>query len=132
MAILINLSNFPQIVENQVKAELPSRCLRATNALMHAKNNVLRGARSGKYYGRHRASAPGEPPAVQTGHLRGSSFSPITDSSHQPGIRSNAEYAEPLEYGTIHMAARPFRDRIIEMAMPQIIEIYQEPWHISF
>ena len=131
MAILINLSNFPQMVENQVKAELPSRCLRATNALMHAKNNVLRGARSGNTTESTGIRA-GRTTGSQTGHLRGSSFSPITDSSHQPGIRSNAEYAEPLEYGTIHMAARPFRDRIIEMAMPQIIEIYQEPWHISF
>lgn len=119
------------MIQNQVEAELPSRAIRAANALLNAKNDVLRGQRSGKWYGRHRASAPGESPANWHGHLRDSSFTPLTNDAHLPGIMSNAKYANYLEDGTSKMAARPFRQAIIDKAQQEIEAIYTEPWHIS-
>lgn len=133
MGLKIDVTGIPQKIVAQVEAELPSRAIRAANALMNAKNEVLRGQRSGKMYGNHQASAPGEAPANWSGHLRGSSFTPLTDDAHLPGIMSNAQYADWLENGTPggQMAPRPFRQPIIDKAQPEIEAIYQEPWHIS-
>lgn len=76
------------------------------------KEDILRRPGSGKIYGKHQASAPGEPPATDTGNLR-------SNTNADPNIReegddlvgrvvSNAEYAQALETGTERMAARPF------------------------
>lgn len=131
MAFKIDLTSIPQKIKNQVEAELPSRAVRAANALMNAKNEVLRGQRSGKMYGSHQASAPGEAPGNWSGHLRDSSFTPLTNDAHLPGIMSNAMYANYLEDGTSKMAARPYRQPIIDKAQAEIEAIYQESWHIS-
>lgn len=76
------------------------------------KEDILRRPGSGKIYGKHQASAPGEPPAPDTDNLR-------SNTNADPNIReegddlvgrvvSNAEYAQALEKGTERMAARPF------------------------
>lgn len=58
----------------------------------------------------HQASAPGEPPASDTGHL-------LASIGHRMGVDENGVYGEVgsdqdkakwLEEGTRHMAARPF------------------------
>lgn len=133
MAFGIDITGIPEKIKNQVEAELPSRAVRAANALLNAKNEVLRGQRSGKMYGRHQASAPGESPANWSGHLRDSSFTPLTNDAHLPGIMSNAEYADYLESGTPGgmIAPRPYRQPIIDKAQQEVEAIYQEPWHIS-
>ena len=53
------------------------------------------------------ASVGGEPPHRRTGTLQESiDFGEIT--SHDVSVRVTAPYAKALEYGTIHMAPRPF------------------------
>ena len=131
MGLTIDLAGIPAKVVAQVEAELPSRSVRVANALLNAKNEVLRGQGGGRRYGRHQASAPGSPPAVWSGHLRDSSFTPLTNDAHLPGIMSNAKYAGYLEYGTSKMAARPFKQPILDAAQGEIEAIFQEPWHIS-
>lgn len=68
---------------------------------------LRRGARSGDF---HRASAPGDPPAVDTGQLRNQITMERFGLRRRVGPTS--EYAPPLEFGTIgdggHIAARPF------------------------
>jgi HK97 gp10 family phage protein len=55
----------------------------------------------------HRASAPGEAPAVDTANLRNSiETDKIKEGLH--AVSTNAEYAAGLEFGTPKMAARPF------------------------
>jgi HK97 gp10 family phage protein len=69
-------------------------------------NRVIAGANF------HRASAPGEAPATDTGYL----VNHISAAIDQPRLRalvgvqdvSVVIYAPMLEFGTIHMAARPF------------------------
>lgn len=61
----------------------------------------------GRSYGGHRASAPGDGPAPDTGRLRQS----IGVESPSPLIRrvgTNVKYALYLEFGTRKLAPRPF------------------------
>lgn len=82
---------------------------------------ILTGQRTGKLYrssrtGKlHTASRPGEPPAVDTGHLRGS----IHTQQPPPALNIQkvlipAEYAAYLEYGTRRMAPRPYVHPAVE------------------
>jgi HK97 gp10 family phage protein len=78
----------------------------ATNLL----KRMLSHPGSGESYGNHRASAPGEPPAVDTGRLRNSiDYALGTESTGAyVDVGTNVDYAPPLEHGTSRMAARPF------------------------
>lgn len=82
------------------------------------KNNLSRpgtgriykaGGTTSKGKGRrtHRASAPGQPPATDTGTLLNSVRGRML-SILQGMVEVTAEYAKFLEYGTVKMAARPY------------------------
>ncbi len=63
--------------------------------------------KSGIMYGAHQASAPGEAPAIDTGFLVNSiRMEPAGDLTAYVNV--GADYGPHLEYGTVHMAARPF------------------------
>lgn len=104
------------------------RLSKATKELKGEYGHKLRG---GQLY---RASAPGEPPAKRTGNLRlhwngnvkvdGNSKNGVTVSAV---LESQEKYAVYLEEG-IGMAPRPFVDRIIQKAEPEIKKIYSEPY----
>jgi HK97 gp10 family phage protein len=70
---------------------------------------------TGRQYGRHQASAPGQPPATDTGRLAAS----IREELRQDGkglvevVGTNVVYARPLERGTRSMAPRPFLRRAL-------------------
>jgi HK97 gp10 family phage protein len=66
---------------------------------------------SGKVYGKHRASAPGETPSVDTANLVNSiamELVEVTATSAEANIGTGVEYGYWLEYGTERMEARPF------------------------
>lgn len=116
----------------EIESQLPSRASRASNELRNSALNVLRGQRSGRMYGNHQASAPGEPPASKSGHLR-ISWEPqtyIEGTVYKSSIESPLKYAGLLEDGTPggQMAPRPHHDRIKEDALPKITRIYDEPY----
>ena len=72
---------------------------------------VQRGPKSGRTYQKsnprrtHQASAPGQPPATDTGRLVASIYMDIDPMTATVGSR--LVYAQYLEYGTRKMAARP-------------------------
>lgn len=80
-----------------------------------AKTSIARGPKTGRIYVRgnitHRASAPGQAPATDTGRLINSIVSYV-DKSKLAGFiiagRGAVKYARMLEFGTVKMAARPF------------------------
>lgn len=124
---------------NAVNAELPARAAAAANELRNASLEVLRGQRSGRTYktpggGTYTASAPGEPPAVRTGTLRGSWRPTQYGANHQnPAIETNVFYAGYMENGTPKgmIAPRPYAQKIIEMAKPKIEAIYAAPYNLG-
>lgn len=78
--------------------------------LNEANTSMQESPGSGRVYRRrgveHQASAPGEPPSVDTGRLvQSGSVIPIERGAQ---VRYDTEYAAPLEFGTQTMEPRPF------------------------
>lgn len=80
-----------------------------------AKRAILDGQKTGRTYKRgnvlHRASAPGEAPASDTGRLANSINSEVIRGTLEAVVRAGGgivKYARMLEFGTASMAARPF------------------------
>jgi HK97 gp10 family phage protein len=66
---------------------------------------------TGRQYGKHKASAPGETPAVDTGLLVNSIATELASSSATEAwaqVGTGVEYGEMLEFGTSRMQPRPF------------------------
>lgn len=65
---------------------------------------------TGRTYGKHVASAPGQPPSPDFGTLRSSvSWEVAKDAKGLVGrVGTNLEYGKHLELGTKRIAARPF------------------------
>ena len=91
-----------------------------------AIKSIQSGAKSGVMYQKynprreHRASAPGQSPASDTGNL----VSKITvkqKSLNVVHVESNADYSSFLEYGTSKMEARPFMFPAFEKSKKPIL-----------
>lgn len=83
----------------------------------NVQRNILEGmmaGHSGRIYGEHQASAPGEMPAVDTGALVGSIAVDAVPGRTWAEVSSSMEYAPHLEYGTVQMEARPFMVPAVE------------------
>ena len=127
-----------EVIVNQMARDIPtemaSRAYRASNELRNSALEVLRGQRSGRMYGGHQASAPGEPPAVWSGTFR-LSWQPrtyIETPTFKSTIETDVGYAGILENGTPggQMAPRPHHELIKEKALPEITRIYGEPYDL--
>lgn len=94
----------------------------AQNVRSNAVKAVQRGAKSGTTYQKyqprrtHRASAPGQAPATDTGRLVGSITASINGKTAE--VSASAEYATFLEFGTQDMEARPFLFPALEKERP--------------
>lgn len=128
-------------IVGDVNREVVSRGVRLVNALRNAELEVLKGQRSGKKYKKpfsstmYTASAPGEPPARRTGALRvqwtgnvETKRAGAKEMSVRAYIESGTPYAAYLEHGTGRMAPRPYVDRIVEKAMPEVTRIMGESY----
>jgi len=128
-----------------IQREVSRRAHRASNELRNAELYVLRGQRSGKRYRvpgtrrKYTASAPGESPAVRTGVFRlswgthvhvdqnGTHFRVVSaiESKERAGGHL---LGEMLENGTGKTAPRPYKQKVIDRALPKIKAIYQKPY----
>ena len=92
-----------------------------------AIRSIQQGSKSGKTYKKynptriHKASAPGEAPASDTGFL----VSNIRVKAQKDfvEVRSEASYSKFLEYGTSKMLPRPFMFPASEKSKPKIAEV---------
>ena len=78
----------------------------ALTTQQYAQTGIRGGAASGRVYGNHQASAPGQYPASDTGRLMGSIDTELTPTEARVG--TNLFYGPYLEFGTSKMAARPW------------------------
>ena len=91
-----------------------------------AIKSIQSGAKSGIVYEKynprrtHRASAPGEAPASDTGNLV-SKIIVRQDGKDKTNVESNADYSAFLEYGTSKMEPRPFMLPAFEKSKKPII-----------
>lgn len=120
---------------SSVKGQLYDRAEMAAHVMKGAALDVLKGQRSGRVYrsplgGRYTASAPGEPPAWRSGTLA-KSWIPVKAYAN-PAIETFIPYAGYMEHGTPggKIAPRPFAEKIVEKAMPEVLAIYSQPFQL--
>jgi hypothetical protein len=110
-----------QALANRVALDAAERGIRAATIEAESLTKVLLSQPGGgKIYSRgktvqHRASAPGEPPAPDTGRLRASITTEVVrGASEVRGIvTANTEYAAALELGTENgLLPRPYLSRV--------------------
>lgn len=65
-------------------------------------------------------SRPGQPPAMESGKLVNSMRLVVSPDGLSAAVGTDLEYAADLEFGTLHMAARPFLFPTFEMEWPHI------------
>jgi len=133
--VSVSIKTIVASIVGQIEAQVPIRATRCSIALKNTSMEVLSGPRSGRSYrkpngGTYIASAPGEPPASRTSTLMGS-FRPIQADPNVAAIETSVPYAPLLESGTSRMAARPYKERIVEQAGPAIEQIMNEPFSVS-
>ncbi len=134
-----------EVTVKDIRSVVQKRTYRASNELRNAALHVLRGERSGKRYcvpntkQHYRASAPGEPPAARTGAFRLSWGTRVHVEKRGAVTRASAAIesteragghllGEMLENGTVRMKPRPYKQKVIDRAMPKIREIYNRPY----
>lgn len=83
------------------------------------KGDVLNRPGKGRKYGKHQASAPGDPPASDLGNLKANTNADpaiANDGNEAVGrVVANAEYAEALEKGSKHTAKSRTADALFGM-----------------
>jgi hypothetical protein len=92
----------------------------------------LSGPRHGRIYRRgakgrilHRASAPGEAPGTDTGHLANSIGARMTRRT-EGEITVTADYAAVLELGGAHLAPRPFFNPAVQAEWPEFVRALEQ------
>lgn len=123
-------SKIPQLKQS-INQEIDRLVFRVAHQIRNnAVESIQRGTKSGREYRRgsvtHRASAPGESPATDTGALVRS-----IRVDHQPGsgvadVVAAARYAAFLEFGTRKMAARPFLRPAAEKVKTQLPDLVKK------
>lgn len=89
-------------LQGRVRAALEGAAL----DLQATWQDVLNTPGQGRTYKRHRASKPGDPPAPDTGALRGS-ISIVWMDPDTIRVGTGLDYGRFLEFGTKHIAPRP-------------------------
>lgn len=83
-----------------------------------AVDKILKGSKTGRIYRRrgvaHQASAPGQPPASDTGRLVNSRRVDVFEEQLRARLTFSTAYAAPLEFGTVKMEPRPFLRNSLE------------------
>jgi len=105
-AVTITSNRFPEIA-----AKLPKEAAKITDKTALRIEGTAKASmaepKSGRIYGTHQASAPGEPPAIDTSALA-NSIQRGAGKGATHVVYTNQEYALSLEFGSPRIAPRPF------------------------
>ncbi len=114
------------------KAALDALIATAYKTQGNAVRLIHSGPKSGHHYGKHQASAPGEPPASDTGALARSIKVKYDRGAGTASVVAYAPYAYWLEFGTTKMAPRPFMGVGFMMAKAEIPQLVRVKWRENF
>jgi len=133
MDIKINVKNLKKVLSqlNRLDKDLETpfqEIVKGGGQLIRAEaiKSIQTGAKTGIVYQKynprrqHRASAPGQAPASDTGNLVNKII--VKNSKDQVQVQSNAHYSKFLEYGTSKMQPRPFLFPASVKSTPKIIQ----------
>lgn len=81
--------------------------LERSKAAYKVAQDIAQYAKDSMHQGFGTPSMPGTPPNIQTGELHSSIVAVDYGKGHAE-VQANADYAAELEFGTAHIAARPF------------------------
>lgn len=73
-----------------------------------ATSLVLNTPKTGRWYGKHQASAPGEPFASDTGDLLASASTSVDANALTANLNYSSDHAAVMEYGSAKVAARSY------------------------
>lgn len=114
-----------------IAAKMAPQAGRIVNATIHRIEGRVKGSLSGSRTGRlykrgargtivHQASAPGEPPATDTGNLVDSVGSRMIGPT-EGEVTVGAEYAAILELGGVYLAPRPYFAPAVAAEWPEFL-----------
>lgn len=135
-----------EIVNNDsrlVRNEVIRRAKGGGQMIRNKTLSVLKGQRSGKWYGRHQASAPGEPPATLSGTLRNSfkakdieirnmnTVTILSQGVSNLATSGKADYNYAwLDEGIGKIKPRPYVNEVAEKAYKELLKSLKRPYHV--
>ena len=119
IAARLTHNRFPEIA-----AKLPREAEKITEKtalrIEETAKTSMAGPKSGRMYGAHQASAPGESPAIDTSNLANSiGTEAMGGASHM--VYAGTEYALSLEFGSPRVAPRPFLGPAASQEEPEFL-----------
>ena len=119
IAARLTHNRFPEIA-----AKLPREAAKITEKtalrIEETAKTSMAGPKSGRMYGAHQASAPGESPAIDTSNLANSiGTEAMGGASHM--VYAGTEYALSLEFGSPRIAPRPFLGPAASQEEPEFL-----------
>ena len=97
-----------------------------SESVKHLRRMVRSGDRSGRMYGSHRASAPGEPPAARPNSRLTKGMRYTVRGDFQCEFGDTAPYAVYLEDGTRNMNPRPHVIRTVKEKQRDVRDIFRK------
>lgn len=110
---VIEITDYSPDLEQRMDDNVDAIVRKTTLDISGDAKASLSGARGGRVYDGHTASAPGEPPATWRGDLA-NSFKELFPEKHVGVVAVTSDHALPLEYGTRNMQPRPFLKPAVE------------------
>lgn len=124
--VRLDLARIDRMAEDKAERGLKTALVQGEAIL---KGVILSQPGEGRVYGKHRASAPGQPPAPDTGELRNKTNADPDLRQDGAGlvgrIVANSRKASALENGTERMAARPFLSRLLKDHKPALLAAFK-------
>ena len=137
-----NISGVIKELDNFIKERMTDACvavrLNAINSMKEPKTGRVYdtyfyiGAKGklykiGKRWKPHQASAPGEPPAIDSGELAQSINFQVKDNGAVGEVGSDKKHGLYMEYGTSKIKPRPWLKPAFENSKDKITEIFTKP-----
>jgi hypothetical protein len=122
------ISRVPQAIAiiHRGSGEMVSR---AAITIQDKAKQLLSRPGTGRIYGKHQASAPGQPPTVQTGFLRRSvqvDLRAIKNQNPRARVGTFIPYGKHLEFGTLNIARRPWLSRARRESRSKIEQVVRK------